>query len=300
MMRLSRQHRRGLEDTYRVSSLRSRQRRRRVRIGAPDPALTPASGMVAVAELVERLDVTGRLDAAIGPIKQRRRGHTGGEVLVGIAAAQLAGEDFLVGLDRRRADTAGQLLAPVPGLAATTAAGLARPVAPAQCAAVETGLGDVAAAALAASPAERAAALCAQVTIDLDTTDVEVYGRHKRGVAYNHQGQRCGRPHVASWAETATVLAADLMAGNEDPRPHAAELLRRALAALPALARAGRIRLRADAGYFAGELARAALFAEVEFAIGAKRIAPLWRILDGVAETAWTDAIDMANAQGTG
>src|SRR4029079_17433722 len=55
--------------------------------------------------------------------------------------------------------------------------------------------------------------------------------------------------------------------------------------------------LRADAGYFAGELARAALFAEVEFAIGARRIAPLWRILDGVAETDWTEAIDMDGAQ---
>ncbi|HEX2074399.1 MAG TPA: transposase, partial [Geodermatophilus sp.] len=113
----------------------------------------------------------------------------------------------------------------------------------------------------AARPAAR---LCEQVTIDLDTTDVEVYGRHKRGVAFNHQGQRVGRPHVASWAETATVLAAELLAGDQDPRPHAAELLGRALAALPAPARAGRIRLRADAGYFAGELARAALLAEIE------------------------------------
>jgi hypothetical protein len=43
--------------------------------------------------------------------------------------------------------------------------------------------------------------------------------------------------------------------------------------------------------------ARAALFADVEFAIGAKRIAPLWRILDGVAAEAWTDAIDMTGAQ---
>jgi hypothetical protein len=139
--------------------------------------------------------------------------------------------------------------------------------------------------------------LCQAVTIDLDTTDVEVYGRRKRGVAFNHQGQRVGRPHVATWAETATVLAADLMSGRDDPRPHAGELLRRALAGLPARARAGRIRLRADAGYFAGQLARAALLAGVEFAIGAKRIAPLWRLLDGVAETAWADAIDMTGAQ---
>jgi len=35
----------------------------------------------------------------------------------------------------------------------------------------------------------------------------------------------------------------------------------------------------------------------VEFAIGAKRIAPRWRLLDGVAETDWVDAIDMHGAQ---
>jgi hypothetical protein len=256
--------------------------------------------MLAVTELCERLDVIGRLDAAIGPIKQRRRGHTGGQLLVGLAAAQLAGEDFWVGLDRQRADTAGQQLAPVPGVAATTAAGLARKFSDGQWAAVETGLGDVHAAALAtlaAAAPGRAAALAESVTIDLDTTDVEVYGRHKRGVAYNHQGQRVGRPHVATWADTATVLAADLLAGNEDPRRDAPELLRRALAALPAPARAGRIRLRADAGYFAGQLARAALFADIEFAIGARRIAPLWRLLDGLADSDWTDALDMPGAQ---
>src|SRR6185437_13325675 len=123
---------RGLEDTYRVGSLRGRRRWRRVQIGAPDPALTPVSGMLAVTELTDRLDLVGRLDGAIGPIKQRRRGHTGGQLLVGIAAAHLAGEDFLVGLDRQRADAAGQQLAQVPGLASTTAAGLARRITPAQ------------------------------------------------------------------------------------------------------------------------------------------------------------------------
>ena len=268
-----------------------------MRVAAPDPSLTQYSGMAAVTELVDRLAMIKLLDVAIGPIKERDRGFSGGELLVGMAYAQLAGEDFLVGLDRYRADAAGQALAAVPGLASTTAAGLARRFTEGQWRAVETGIGDVHAAMLALLPEQQAARLCATVTIDLDTTDVEVYGRHKRGVAFNHQGQRVGRPHVATWAETATVLAADLMTGNDDPRPHAAELLRRALAALPAAARAGRIRLRADAGYFAGELARAALFAEVEFAIGAKRIAPLWRILDGVAETDWTDAIDMTGAQ---
>jgi hypothetical protein len=82
-------------------------------------------------------------------------------------------------------------------LSSTTAAGLARKFTDGQWHAVETGIGNIHAAMLAALPERRAAALCETVTIDLDTTDIEVYGRKKRGVAYNYQGQRCGRPHVA-------------------------------------------------------------------------------------------------------
>ena len=69
-----------------------RRLRRRVRIGAPDPSLTRFAGMVAVTELVDRLAMIRLLDAAIGPIKVRDRGFTGGELLVGMACAQLAGE----------------------------------------------------------------------------------------------------------------------------------------------------------------------------------------------------------------
>jgi hypothetical protein len=105
---------------------------------------------------------------------------------------------------------------------------------------------------------------------------------------------------VATWAETETVLAADLGSGTDDPRASAPGLLRRALASLPERARAGgRVALRADAGYFAGALARAAHDEHILFAIGARRIAPLWRLLDGIAEDDWRDAIDKDGAQVT-
>ena len=274
-------------------------RRQQVRAGAPDPSLTANAGLAAITELCDRLGVVEELDAAVGPVKQRDRGLGAGELLTGIAAAQLAGEDFLTGLDRQRADAAGQRLTPVPGLASTTAAGLARRITPGQWRAVESGLAAVTGRMLSLLPAERAAALTdGPVTIDLDTTDVEVYGRKKRGVAYNHQGQRAGRPHVAAWAETETVLAADLGDGTDDPRATAPDLLRRALAALPERARkSGRVAMRADAGYFAGQLARTAHEAHISFAIGAKRIAPLWRLLAGIAEEDWHEAIDMDGAQ---
>ena len=283
-----------------MKRIRSRAgKRQQARIGAPDRSLTANAGLAAVTELCDRLRVAEALDAAVGPIKQRDRGFGAGELLTGIAVAQLAGEDFLAGLDRQRGDAAGQQITPVPGLASTTAAGLARRITAAQWRAVESGLAVVTGRMLSLLPAERAVALAeGPVTIDLDTTDVEVYGSKKRGVAYNHQGQRVGRPHVATWAETETVLAADLGDGTDDPRATAPDVLRRALAGLPQRARqSGRVAMRADAGYFAGALARAAHDEHIAFAIGAKRIAPLWRLLAGIADDAWHDAIDMDNAQ---
>ena len=108
---------------------------------------------------------------------------------------------------------------------------------------------------------------------------------------------------MAAWAETEIPLAADLLAGDQDPRSSVVALLRRALAALPQAIRDGaaaagqKIALRADAGYFAGDLARAAAKADMAFAIGAKRITSMWKALAGIAEDAWRDAIDMADAQ---
>jgi hypothetical protein len=91
------------EDTYLVKRIRGGKRRRQqVRAGAPDRALTPNAGMAAISELCDRLGVIGALDAAVGPVKQRDRGFGAGELLAGLAVAQMAGEDFLVRRRRRR------------------------------------------------------------------------------------------------------------------------------------------------------------------------------------------------------
>ena len=88
-------------------------------------------------------------------------------------------------------------------------------------------------------PAERAAELAeGPVTIDIDATDVEVYGNKKRGVAYTYQGQRPRRtwqpgPRPRSrWPPTCWP--------GIRPRSSAVALLGRALAALPQLSGTGR------------------------------------------------------------
>ena len=94
-------------------------------------------------------------------------------------------------------------MTPVPGLATSTATGIARRFTGEHWRGAEAGLARAMARMLGLLSAERAAELAAwPVTIDIDATDVEVYGSKKRGVAYNYQRQRAGLPHVASWAET--------------------------------------------------------------------------------------------------
>ncbi len=67
----------------------------------------------------------------------------------------------------RRADVASQLITPVPGLASTIAAGLARRITLAQWDTVERGLTAVTSRMLSLLPAEQAAALAGGlVTID--------------------------------------------------------------------------------------------------------------------------------------
>ena len=219
-----------------------------------------------------------------------------------MAQSQLLGADALVSLDRQRADLAAVELSAVPVLASTTAAGLARRFGPEHLVGVETAIADLVERSVDLLPLQRRIGLGASVTVDLDSTDVEVYGSKKQGVAYNYQGQRAGRPHLATWAEVGLTVAADLLAGNDDVRPRAADMLRRALAGIPEPVRAraaaaDRLRTRVDAGYFTAELANAAVGEGCDFAIAAKRNTAMWRAYASIEPDAWVDAIGMPGAQ---
>ena len=260
---------------------------------SPGSDIDADAGMVAVSELLERLEVVRSLDAATGPIKVRERGFGAAGRDRDRAAG---GQDFLVGLDRVRADAAGQLVAPGPGLASTTAAGLARRCTEEHWRAWRPGWRRCTSG--CSGCCRRGARRAVRGRDDRP-------GHHRRGgerrkkqrVDYNYQGQRAGRPHVAIWAETETPLAADLGGGLDDPRADAHDLMARASAGLPAPIPREQVRLCADAGYFAGRLARAAHAAGIGFAIGAKRLAPLWRLLDGIDESRWADAKDTHDTQ---
>jgi hypothetical protein len=66
-----------------------------------DPRLTGHAGVAAVTEADRVLGIADALDGAVGRLKRRDRGLTAGGLMLSMASAQLAGADFLVGMDPR-------------------------------------------------------------------------------------------------------------------------------------------------------------------------------------------------------
>lgn len=271
-------------------------RNSRVEVRADDPSLTGVAGMVCVREVVRALGLIDAIDALVGPIKQRHRGLSAGEFVVSLAECQLAGGDFLADLDRARVDEAGAALRTVEmPPASTTAATLAMRFGTDERAGVQVAWAEAIARAVSLLPASEQQRLAERVTLDADPTDIEVYGAKKEGVAYNYVGQRSGRAFLVTWAELGVTLAAELFAGNVDPRPVAGDLIGSAVECLPAgLAKPC---VRADAGFFDVNFVRAALDAGADVAVGVKRNTAVMRAIRAVPEGAWRPAIAMHAAE---
>ena len=266
-----------------------------MQIGAPDGRLTAAAGVEALRETDPVLGITAALDAGIGAVKERARGLSGGQLLISMASAQLAGEDFLVGLDRRRADVAGQLLEPVPTPASTTAAGIAKRFSDDQLHGIETAVAKINTTMVSLLPLVRRTTLLKTATIDGDATDIEVYGRSKQKAKHAYTGALTLRAHIGFWAEAGVPLAGELMGGTEDPRSNAVDILDRTIGALPAGVE--KIRCRWDAGYFAADLAAACSERDIEFAIGVKRTATVMAAARGLPRYSWTPAVGMGDTE---
>lgn len=277
-----------------------RDRRSRIGFLCDDPNLTPAVGLITVAELDRVLGICPRIDATVGPLAlpgARGRPYRASDVVVGFCESQLAGGDFMVDIDTRRADTAGaELRAIEVPPASTTAGALARRFGGKGLVRLEGAVSGLARECFAILPdLERDRLASIRPTLDVDPTEVETYGHKKKGFAWNYQGQWAGRPCPVIWAEAGMVLAGKLLRGDQDPRPGARRMVRKAIAALPG--GLGRARFRFDSGFFDHKLARACLDAGADYAMAVPRNKGFWKAVRAVPQDAWKPAKDMANAE---
>lgn len=134
------------------------------------------------------------------------------------------------------------------------------------------------------------------MTLDFDSTLVEVYGRRKPGASRAHSGQLAYQPLLCVWAERGRVLSSELLSGSDSTRrDDTLALVRRALALLPA--GHGHVGARFDAGFYRIELLRLLRQKGVSFSISVPRSSAMWRALEVIDEDDWAPAIDFGDAE---
>jgi hypothetical protein len=269
-------------------------------VRADDPTLTPYAGLAVSGELARRLRVAELIDAELAvergarPVKVRRRGLSPGELLVSLAESQLVGGEFFDHVEDVRADRAG---APLRAVAATPSAPTmlqnAKRFRRVHVRGAERALaraGERLDLALGRDPA-------LPVTVDLDATQVTVFGARKRGAARSRHGTMSYAPHVAFWAERGRALTSELVGGNKErlAAGECAAIARRALALLPD--GHGPATLRIDSAYYAVELLEELRKRGARFTVSVPRNQAMWKRLADIPEQAWRDAIDMDGAQ---
>jgi hypothetical protein len=269
-------------------------------VRADDPTLTPYAGLAVSGELARRLRVAELIDAELAverrarPVKVRRRGLSPGELLVSLAESQLVGGEFFDHVEDVRADRAG---APLRAVAATPSAPTmlqnAKRFRRVHVRGAERALaraGERLDLALGRDPA-------VPVTVDLDATQVTVFGARKRGAARSRHGSMSYAPHVAFWAERGRALTSQLVGGNKERLSggECAGIARRALSLLPN--GHGPATFRIDSAYYAVELLEELRKRGARFTVSGPRNQAMWKRLADIPEQAWRDAIDMDGAQ---
>lgn len=237
--------------------MNDRRRIGRIEVRADDPGLTGHGGLVVIGDLGEKLELIAGIDSELGrerrarPVKVRRRGVSPGELVVSLAECQLVGGAFFDHLQDQRADSAAAALRAVAEVPSAPAAlQNAKRFRRVHCQRVERAMAQAAQRldlALERDPGE-------PVTVDLDATQIPVYGRGKEGAARCRTGQLSYAPHLAFWAERGRALCAELVGGNQERLTGAecARIASRAIGLLPA--GHGPVTMRIDSAYYAVEL----------------------------------------------
>ena len=287
-----------MEVTVGVTAVNADRRRGRIQIGECDPSLVRFAGLAVTGELARRLRLVELIDAELAverraaPVKVRRRGASPGELVVSLAECQLVGGECFSDLERVREDQAGEGLRAAATPSAPAALQRAKDFRRVHCRRIERALarcGEHLDRALGRDPAEA-------VTVDLDATGIEVYGR-KRGAARSRHGSMSYAPHVAFWAQRGRALTNELVAGNREKLEgrECARIARRAIALLPQ--DHGPVTFRIDSAYYQLELLQALRAEAARFTVSVPRTDAMWKTLAQVPESAWQDALDMPGAE---
>jgi hypothetical protein len=129
--------------------------------------------------------------------------------------------------------------------------------------------------------------LAAPLTIDLDSTIVQVHGRAKQGAAFGYTKVRGYHPQLATCAETGQVLMSRLRGGAAGAARGAKSFLTETVSRVRSAGATGPLTVRADSAFYSkAVLATAAKF-DVRFSITARQDKRIRAAIEAIEESAW-------------
>jgi len=263
--------------------MRSSHTLARVPITFDEPNLVPNAGLIGPAALAQKLGVAEVIDEVVKlPADAVGRANCGTKAAT-VIGAMLAGGDSIDDVDVLRAGAAPELFdvqrAPstigtwlrgfdwgsVRQLDAVSREILAR--------AWRAGLGPD---------------LDEPLTIDVDSTICEVYGRGKQGAAFGYTKVRGYHPLLATCAETSDVLHARMRGGNAGSARGAGTFLRETLARVRDAGAAGPIVVRGDSAFWSRAVLAACRDHDTRFSVTIRQHKALKTAIAAIDDDAWT------------
>lgn len=253
------------------------ERVRGVKFRSAGSMTTSFAGLRFVVELAAKLRVIERLRGVT--VKKRRRGIAIEDFVMSLSSSFLIGGDSLSDLSVLREEAVTRELCfglEVP--APTTAGERLRSFSPGHLRQLD-GVGRE----TCREILERTSA-SEVLTLDVDSSIIEVYGYQKQGARFGYSGVRGLHPLLAFAHEERLLLGARLRAGNRSSAHGVVPFLEDVLTTIPSCRR---VRLRMDAGFYARPVERFATDRGLGFSISARLTQRLRAAIEALPPGAW-------------
>ena len=126
------------------------------------------------------------------------------------------------------------------------------------------------------------------MTIDLDSSIVEVYGRAKQGAAFGYTRVRGYHPQFATCASTGMVLFSRLRGGSAGAARGAKSFLTETVSRVRDAGATGQLTIRADSAFYSRAMLGTAVRLGVDFSVTARQDKKIRAAIEAIEEQAWT------------
>ena len=129
----------------------------------------------------------------------------------------------------------------------------------------------------------------APMTIDIDSTILEVHGKLKAGAGYGYTGVLGYHPVLATRADTGEVLHLRFRKGSANTQRGAQRFVREVVGRVRRAGASGPLTLRADSGFHSQYVVRACRDHDVRYSITVRQTPSIARAIEGIDEAAWAE-----------